>query len=125
MRSVPNQGSGAAMLRIEAVRRVFPRCWFNKKTTQAGVEALGYYHERKDEARNIGLGPDVFALAHFSDVIGDILADALDIIQHAANELHDPDRQRISARTAATKIKKRFIAQHRVGTDVTDAALSF
>jgi hypothetical protein len=55
---IPDQGAGAAMMRVEAVRRVFPRCWFNEKTTEAGREALGYYHERKDEARNIGLGPE-------------------------------------------------------------------
>ena len=27
---IPNQGSGAAAMRIEAVRRIFPRCWFNE-----------------------------------------------------------------------------------------------
>jgi hypothetical protein len=35
-----------AMMRIEAARRIFPRCWFNEKTTEAGRDALGYYHER-------------------------------------------------------------------------------
>ena len=43
---------GAAMMRIEAARRVFPRCWFNESTTEAGRDALGDYHERKDEDRN-------------------------------------------------------------------------
>ena len=38
---IPNQGSGAAMMRVEAARRIFPRCWFDEKTTQAGIEALG------------------------------------------------------------------------------------
>jgi phage terminase large subunit len=42
----------------EAARRIFPRCWFNEKTTEAGRDALGYYHERKDENRNVGLGPE-------------------------------------------------------------------
>jgi hypothetical protein len=46
---IPNQGSGAAAMRIEAVRRIFPRCWFNEATTEAGRDALGYYHERMDE----------------------------------------------------------------------------
>lgn len=54
---VKNQGKGAAMMRVEAVRRVFPHCWFNKQTTEAGLDALGYYHERKDDERNVGLGP--------------------------------------------------------------------
>jgi len=32
-------------MRIEAVRRLLPRCWFNEETTEAGRDALGYYHE--------------------------------------------------------------------------------
>jgi phage terminase large subunit len=67
---IPNQGPGAAMLRIEAARRNFPRCWFNEKTTQAGLEALGFYHERKDEARNIGLGPEHDWSSHACDAFG-------------------------------------------------------
>jgi phage terminase large subunit len=55
---VPNQGKGAAMARVEAGRRLFPTMWFNEATTQAGLEALGWYHEKRDEVRNIGLGPD-------------------------------------------------------------------
>ena len=67
---IPNQGPGAPMLRIEAARRIFPRCWFNEKTTQAGLEALGFYHERKDEARNIGLGPEHDWSSHACDAFG-------------------------------------------------------
>jgi hypothetical protein len=48
---ISNQGSDAAMMRVEAARRIFPRCWFNETTTQAGLEALGFYHERKDDAQ--------------------------------------------------------------------------
>ena len=33
---IANQGSGAAAMRIEAVRRIFPKCWFNELTTEAG-----------------------------------------------------------------------------------------
>jgi phage terminase large subunit len=58
------------MLRIEAARRVFPRCWFNEKTTEAGREALGFYHEKKDEARNIGLGPEHDWSSHGCDAFG-------------------------------------------------------
>ena len=67
---IPNQGAGAATLRVEAARRIFPRCWFNEKTTQAGIEALGFYHERKDEARNIGLGPEHDWSSHACDAFG-------------------------------------------------------
>lgn len=67
---IKNQGSGAASMRIEAVRRILPRCWFNEVTTEAGRDALGYYHERKDETRNVGLGPDHDWSSHASDAFG-------------------------------------------------------
>jgi len=67
---IPNQGRGAAMMRVEAVRRLFPRIWFNDDTTEAGRDALGYYHERKDETRNIGLGPEHDWSSHGSDAFG-------------------------------------------------------
>jgi len=54
---VKNQGRGAAMMRVEAVRRLFPKMWFNEATTEAGRDALGYYHEKRDDDRNVGLGP--------------------------------------------------------------------
>jgi phage terminase large subunit len=54
---VANQGRGAAMMRVEAQRRLFPRLWFNEATTEAGRDALGYYHEKRDDDRNVGLGP--------------------------------------------------------------------
>ena len=41
------------MMRIEAVRRVFPRCCLDEKKTEAGRDALGYYLERKDENRTV------------------------------------------------------------------------
>lgn len=55
---IKNQGRGAAMMRVEAVRRLSPKFWFNEATTEPGREALGYYHERRDETRNVGLGPE-------------------------------------------------------------------
>jgi phage terminase large subunit len=67
---VPNQGKGAAAMRIEAARRIFPKCWFNEETTEAGRDALGYYHERKDEARNVGLGPEHDWSSHAADGFG-------------------------------------------------------
>jgi phage terminase large subunit len=67
---IPNQGKGAAAMRIEAVRRIFGKCWFNAETTEAGRDALGYYHERKDEARNVGLGPEHDWSSHAADAFG-------------------------------------------------------
>jgi phage terminase large subunit len=67
---VPNQGRGAAMMRVEAGRRLFPRIWFNEATTEAGREALGHYHEKLDETRQIGLGPDHDWSSHDADSFG-------------------------------------------------------
>jgi phage terminase large subunit len=67
---VPNQGAGAAMQRIDAVRRLFPSILFNEETTKAGRDALGWYHEKRDEARGIGLGPDHDWSSHGSDAFG-------------------------------------------------------
>jgi phage terminase large subunit len=67
---IKNTGMGAAMMRIEAARRVFPRCRFNDKPTEAGRDALGYYHERKDENRNVGLGPEHDWSSNAADAFG-------------------------------------------------------
>ena len=67
---VKNQGQGAAMNRITAARRMFGRCWFEKSKTEAGRDALGFYHEKKDETRNIGLGPDHDWSSHAADSFG-------------------------------------------------------
>ena len=44
---IPNQGRGAARARIEAAEDCFPSVWFNQETTEAGRDALGWYHEKK------------------------------------------------------------------------------
>lgn len=67
---VPNQGKGAASARIEAARRLFPSMWFNDATTEGGRDALGWYHEKKDENRNIGLGPEHDWASHGADAFG-------------------------------------------------------
>lgn len=67
---IPNQGKGAAAMRIEAARRLFPSIWFNKDTTAGGVDALGWYHEHKDETRQIGLGPCHDWSSHGADAFG-------------------------------------------------------
>ena len=67
---VPNQGKGAAMLRVEALRRVFPSMWINEATTAAGMDAVGWYHEKRDEQRNIGLGPNHDWASHSADALG-------------------------------------------------------
>lgn len=68
--TVPNQGAGAAVKRVEAARRVFPSIWFNEETCTGGLAALGWYHEKIDESRNIGLGPDHDWSSHGADAFG-------------------------------------------------------
>lgn len=67
---IPNQGRGAAAQRIAAARRKFPNIWFNKGKTQPGLDALGAYHERKDEVRGVGLGPEHDWASHGADAFG-------------------------------------------------------
>jgi hypothetical protein len=67
---VKNQGKGAASMRVEAVRRLGPKMWFNAATTESGRQALGFYHEKKDENRNVGLGPDHDWSSHAADSFG-------------------------------------------------------
>lgn len=67
---IPNQGKGAARMRIEAGRRRFPMVYFDEDTTEAGRQALGWYHERKDDERNVGLGPEHDWSSHGADAFG-------------------------------------------------------
>lgn len=67
---VPNQGTGAARSRIEAVRRLFTAMWFNDEKCEHGLEALGWYHEKRDERRDIGLGPNHDWSSHCADAFG-------------------------------------------------------
>lgn len=67
---VPNQGKGAARQRIEASRRRFQAIWFNQDPTSGGRDALGWYHEKRDERREIGLGPNHDWSSHAADAFG-------------------------------------------------------
>lgn len=67
---VPNQGKGAAMARIERTRELFPQIRFHEETTGAGRDALGWYHEKRDLERGIGLGPEHDWASHGSDAFG-------------------------------------------------------
>ena len=68
---IPNQGTGAAMARIETGRRLFPRIFFNAETTDGGRKAIGWYHEKKsNDERAIGLGPNHDWSSHGADAFG-------------------------------------------------------
>lgn len=72
---VPNQGKGAALMRIEAARRLFPRVWFNEATTEAGIDALGSYHAKRDPVRLVDLGPEHDWASHGADAFGLLCVD--------------------------------------------------
>lgn len=67
---VPNQGKGAAMMRIRSGQRVFPSVYMDEEGCEAGLEALGWYHEKQDEKREIGLGPNHDWSSHGADSFG-------------------------------------------------------
>ncbi len=67
---VANQGAGAAMRRVEAARRLFPSMWFNATKCAGGLDAIGWYHERRDDERGIGLGPEHDWSSHGADAFG-------------------------------------------------------
>lgn len=68
---VPNQGKGAAKMRVEAARRRFPSIWFDEETTEVGRDALGWYHEKKsDDEREALMGPEHDWSSHGSDAFG-------------------------------------------------------
>lgn len=67
---IPNQGRGAAAARIERTRVLFPQIRFHADTTEAGRDALAWYHEKRDEERNIGLGPEHDWASHGADGFG-------------------------------------------------------
>jgi phage terminase large subunit len=87
---VPNQGKGAAKSRIEAGRRYFPSIWFNEETTQPGLEALGWYHEKKDDERGIGLGPEHDWSSHAADAFGLMCVAAEQIFEESSRVITDP-----------------------------------
>lgn len=52
---------------IDAVRMVLGRCWFDKKNTEQGVDAMRQHRERYDERRGLAMGPLHDWTSHASD----------------------------------------------------------
>jgi phage terminase large subunit len=75
VRVVPNQGQGAAMGRIEAARRLFPQMHFDAERCAGGIDAIGWYHEKRDDVRGIGLGPAHDWASHGADAFGLVAVD--------------------------------------------------
>ncbi len=70
VQTIRNQGKGAALKRIESARRLFPCVRIDEAGCAGGLDALGWYHERKDDARGIGLGPAHDWSSHAADAWG-------------------------------------------------------
>lgn len=87
---IPNQGAGAAKQRIEAARRLFPQMVFDEAKCQAGIDAIGAYHEKRDEKRGIGLGPNHNWASHGGDAFG-LIAVARTLLISAVDEAEDYD----------------------------------
>lgn len=67
---VPNQGTGAALKRVDASRQLFQQMWFDSVRCDAGLAAIGWYHAKIDDARNADLGPDHDWSSHAADAFG-------------------------------------------------------
>jgi phage terminase large subunit len=75
---IPNQGRGAAMQRVEALRRLFPSIWFNKDKCEGLIDNLGWYHP-KFSPLGVDLGPEHDHSSHICDAAG-LLAVAFPIL---------------------------------------------
>lgn len=97
---IPNQGAGAAMRRIEAARRTFPNMYFDSERCAAGIEAIGFYHEKRDEERGVGLGPSHDWSSHGADAFG-LIPIARAILFPPANDDDDEHQQTDDGRSIA------------------------
>lgn len=103
---IENQGKGAAKQRIEAGRRWFESISFNeppdaillpdgnysKPTVAAGLEAIGWYHEKKDQDRGVGLGPEHDWSSHGADSFGLMCTCVEKIRGESGRMIEDPYR---------------------------------
>lgn len=73
-RTIPNQGKGAAMKRVEAARNLFGQMWFDEDRCAKGLKAIGWYHEKKNDG-GYGVGPDHDWSSHGADAFGLVAVD--------------------------------------------------
>lgn len=64
-----NDGKGAALQRVAAVRSVFHRFWIDEIGCADGLLAIGWYHEKKSKLK-MGLGPEHDWSSHSADALG-------------------------------------------------------
>lgn len=99
---IRNQGKGAALQRVEALRRLFPSVWIDPEHCGPGIEALSAYHEKKDDKRGIGLGPEHDWSSHGADAAGLIaIAKPILVDRHADNDGYYEDAADLRASNSA------------------------
>lgn len=69
VRTVENQGKGAAIKRVEAARNKFNRFWFDEEKCANGLKAIGWYHEKQNQG-GYGVGPEHDWASHSADAFG-------------------------------------------------------
>lgn len=69
-----NAGLGATAARIEQTRRIFPRVSMDPRCAP-GLDALAAYHEKRDDKRELGLGPNHDWASHAADAFGALCID--------------------------------------------------
>lgn len=67
---IPNQGTGAAMLRVQAARRLMPQMYFDEEGCEGGLETLAWYHPKFHKVTGMDLGPDHDWSSHGADAFG-------------------------------------------------------
>ena len=83
-----NEGVGAAMQRVEAVRIIFHRLFFDEKKCEGGLEALGWYHEKKNKQTGMGMGPEHDWSSHSADSFGAMAIEAAKIARAKIKRTH-------------------------------------
>lgn len=96
---IKNQGKGAAMQRVEALRRLFPSIHIDPEHCAGGLEAIAAYHAKLDDKRGIDLGPDHDWSSHSADALG-LMAVAKPILFPVKDEEPQARRRSHGSRTA-------------------------
>jgi phage terminase large subunit len=64
--------------------------WFNEVKCQAGIDAIGWYHEKRDAERGVGLGPLHDWSSNGADAFG-LIAVARPMLIFAPDEAEEYD----------------------------------
>jgi phage terminase large subunit len=79
-KTVPNQSVADG---INAARLLLPRCYFDRAKTAQGLECLRQYREKRDEKRDVSMGP-----------LHDFTSHAADAFRYAALAIQEPILER-------------------------------